>query len=140
MHLELPLGIGEQNDAGRNGSRNIAVNTNCVPKIIRLITKRVIAERFSCPFEIISDAQRAVSGLGQIEKTLIDPVDLFRGGIEFEAIAKHVKPIEKSDSFGSLLGVVSNARAIGVGTDDRERLIIVWRQIHKQLLDLSHLP
>ncbi|HET9296014.1 MAG TPA: hypothetical protein VFP18_03925 [Candidatus Binatia bacterium] len=56
VHLKLPLGIGKKDDAGRNGPRDIAVNTDSVPGAIQVIAYRVVAERFSRAIEILSGA------------------------------------------------------------------------------------
>src|SRR5688572_3269416 len=99
----------------------------------------MVAERFRCTIEISSGAKLAITVFRQLEKKLVDSINFFRGSAKFEAVAENVKPIRKLDPLNSLIGVVSNARAIRIGTDYCERLIIGWCQIQKNLIELSDL-
>jgi hypothetical protein len=89
----------------------------------------MVAERFSCGIEISSGAKLAITVLRQLEKKTVDSTNLFRGSAKFEAVAENVKSIRKLDPLNSLIGVVGNSRAIRIGTDYCERLIIAWSQI-----------
>src|SRR5688572_30380624 len=99
----------------------------------------MVTERFSCSSDIISSANWPITGLRQLDKSVVNAIYLFAGGARFEAVTENVKPVGKAHPFYSVTGVVSNACLVRIGTNDCEWLISARYQIEEHLIESSDL-